>query len=167
MATRSRGLQVFRRKNRQDLGDTTLMGRPVMDPMPDRAVLKDVGTSAGYVNEVLFWDVDNGGMNLVRLWYAAHYALPRHSHDVDCLYYVVKGAAHLGNQVVEAGEGFYVPAGAPYSYKAGPEGVEVLEFRGSSPFEIKVSESEGRWTQLAENARTHKEEWEAAGAAAH
>jgi hypothetical protein len=32
------------------------MGRPEMDPMPDRAVLKDVGTTAGYVNEVLFWD---------------------------------------------------------------------------------------------------------------
>ena len=124
--------------------------------------------TAGYVNEVLFWDADNGGMNLVRLWYAPHYTLPRHSHDVDCLYYVVQGEAHLGNQVIEAGEGFYVPAGAPYSlHEAGPDGVEVLEVPlAPVRSRIKVSESEGRWALLAENARTHKAEWEAASAPA-
>jgi quercetin dioxygenase-like cupin family protein len=151
---------VFRSGDAVDLAATDLMARPVMDPVPDRDVLREVGDPAGYVNTVVFRDTDNSGMSLVRLHYAPHYALPRHSHDVDCLYYVVAGEAHLGNQVVRAGEGFFVPAGAPYSYQAGPEGVEVLEFRAGGTFGIRVTESLGRWTQLAENARAHREEWQ-------
>jgi quercetin dioxygenase-like cupin family protein len=152
---------VFRHAEAVDLADTELMGQPVMDPMPGREVLKEVGRTSGYVNKVLFGSPEEGGMSLIRLWYAPHYALPRHSHDVDCLYYVVAGEAHLGSQVLTAGDGFFVPAGAPYAYKAGPEGVEVLEFRNSSSFGIKVTESLGRWTQLAEVAKEHREEWEA------
>lgn len=161
MTTKHRGLRLFRRSEATDLADTTLMGRPVMDPLPDREVLAEVATASGYVNEVLFGDPEEGGMSLIRLWYAPHYGLPRHSHDVDCLYYVVAGEAHLGNQVVAAGDGFFVPAGAPYAYTAGPEGVEVLEFRATSRFGIRVNESPARWAQLAEVARTHREEWEA------
>jgi quercetin dioxygenase-like cupin family protein len=161
MATRSRGLRFFRRSDAADLADTTVMRRPVLDPMPDREVLTEVATASGYVNQVLFGDPDGGGMSLIRLWYAPHYALPRHSHDVDCLYYVVAGEAQLGNRTVAAGDGFFVPADAPYAYSAGPEGVEVLEFRATSSFGIRVNESPGRWEQLAEIARTHREEWEA------
>ncbi len=166
-----RGLRVFRGADAVDLSDTRIMARPVMDPVPDRDVLMAVGSPAGYLNKVLFGqagdddaagDHDDAGMSLIRLWYAPHYALPRHSHDVDCLYYVVAGEAHLGNQVVAAGDGFFVPAGAPYAYAAGPDGVEVLEFRSANRFAITVSESLGRWDQLADTARTHHDEWAAA-----
>ncbi|MFZ0668056.1 MAG: hypothetical protein WAM97_20085 [Acidimicrobiales bacterium] len=163
MAFRSRGLRIFRREDATDLADTKLMSAPVMDPMPERAVLKEVGSPSGYLNKVLFGDPDQGGMSLIRLWYAPYYALPRHSHDVDCLYYVVAGEAHLGSQTVKAGDGFFVPASAPYAYSAGPEGVEVLEFRAESSFGIHVTESPERWTQLADIARTHRQEWEALG----
>lgn len=161
MAARSRGLRVFRNKDAVDLSDTDVMGRPVMDPVPSREVLSEISQPHGYTNKVLFGDPDEGGMSLIRLRYAPHYALPRHSHDVDCLYYVVSGQAHLGNRVIEAGDGFFVPANAPYSYSAGPDGVEVLEFRSTSKFEIRVAESPGRWAQIAEIARTHREEWKA------
>lgn len=160
MAASPRGLRVFRGADAADLADTSLMSRPVMDPVPDREVLAEVGRASGYVNKVLFGDPEHGGMSLIRLWYAPHYALPRHSHDVDCLYYVVAGEAHLANQVVAAGDGFFVPAHAPYAYSAGPDGVEVLEFRATSTFGIRVTESAGRWAQLAEIARTHRQEWE-------
>jgi quercetin dioxygenase-like cupin family protein len=156
-----RGLRVFRRADAVDLADTTMMSRPVMDPKPDREVLAAVGSPAGYLNKVLFGNRDDSGMSLIRLWYAPHYALPRHSHDVDCLYYVVAGEAHLGNQVVAAGDGFFVPAGAPYAYTAGPDGVEVLEFRAVNSFAIHVTESLGRWDQLAETARERHDEWAA------
>lgn len=166
MATRHRGLRVFRRSDAVDLDDTRVMSRPVMDPAPGREVMKAVGAASGYVIKVLFGDPDTGGMSLIHAWYAADYALPRHSHDVDCLYYVVSGEAHLGTQVVPAGDGFFVPANAPYAYSAGPDGVEVLEFRGESSFAIHVTESLGRWEQIAELARTHREEWVAQTAGA-
>ena len=72
----------------------------------------------------------------------------------------------MGNQVVAAGDGFFVPAGAPYAYTAGPDGVEVLEFRATSQFAIRVTETPARWAQLAQLARAHREEW-AAQTAAH
>ncbi len=165
MTTSPRGLRLFRRTDAIDLADTTVMSRPVMDPLPDREILAEVATSSGYVNQVLFGDPDSGGMSLIRLWYAPDYALPRHSHDVDCLYYVVAGEARLGNQVIAAGDGFFVPAGAPYAYTAGPDGVEVLEFRATSQFGIHVTENPGRWAQLAQLARAHREEWTAQTAA--
>jgi quercetin dioxygenase-like cupin family protein len=165
MATRSRGLRIFRRADSADLADTAVMSRPVMDPVPDRQVLAEVGATSGYLNQVLFGQAERDGMSLIRLWYAPHYALPRHSHDVDCLYYVVAGEARLGNQLVAAGDGFFVPADAPYAYSAGPDGVEVLEFRATNRFGIHVTESPDRWAQLAEVARTHRQEWEAQSAA--
>lgn len=155
----ARGLQIFRRSAGVDLDDTKMMGRPVMEPTPSREVFKAIGATAGYVIKVLFGDPDTPGMSLIRLWYAPDYALPRHSHDVDCLYYVISGEARMGNQVIPAGDGFFVPAGAPYAYAAGPDGVEVLEFRGATSFGINVTESLGRWDQLADLARTHKDDW--------
>ena len=166
MTTSPRGLKLFRRADAVDLAKTTVMSRPVMDPLPDREILGEVATASGYINEVLFGDPDCGGMSLIRLWYAPDLALPRHSHDVDCLYYVVAGEARMGNQVVAAGDGFFVPAGAPYAYTAGPDGVEVLEFRATSQFAIRVTETPARWAQLAQLARAHREEW-AAQTAAH
>jgi quercetin dioxygenase-like cupin family protein len=165
MATSPRGLRLFRRADAVDLADTTVMSRPVMDPLPERGILAEIATTSGYINQVVFGDPESGGMSLIRLWYAPHYALPRHSHDVDCLYYVVAGEAHLGNQVLTAGEGFFVPAGAPYAYIAGSEGVEVLEFRATSQFGIHVTESPARWAQLSELGRVHREEWAAQTAA--
>jgi quercetin dioxygenase-like cupin family protein len=158
-------LRVFRRADAVDLGETTMMGRPVMDPKPPREVFAAIGATTGYVNQVLFGDPGSDSLSLVRLWYAPSYALPRHHHDVDCLYYVAAGEAHLGNQVLHPGDGFFVPAGAPYSYSAGPEGVEVLEFRGTSQFGITVTENLARWEQLATLATEHREDWAAQAAA--
>jgi hypothetical protein len=164
MAAKPRGLRIFRGAEAPDLVDTEVMGRPVMDSVPDRDVLAAVGAPGGYANKVLFGDPEQGGMSLLWLWYAPSYALPRHRHDVDCLYYVLAGEAHLGNQVLKAGDGFFVPAGAPYSYRAGPDGVQVLEFRAVSRFGIHVTESPERWAQLAEVARANKDRWEALSA---
>ncbi|MDQ1430431.1 MAG: hypothetical protein QOF40_1033, partial [Actinomycetota bacterium] len=39
---------------------------------------------------------------------------------------------------VGAGSGF-VPADAPYAYTAGPEGIEILEFRHASAFDMVIT----------------------------
>lgn len=155
-------LQIFRRADARELQATGMMAAAVMEPEPAAGIvdeIRDITGGGGYANRVLFGDADRDGMSLVWLWYAPHYALPRHSHDVDCTYYVVRGEAHLGNQVVHAGDGFFVPAGAPYAYAAGPDGVEVLEFRAVSSFGIRVTESATGWARLLATARTHGTDW--------
>jgi hypothetical protein len=61
--------------------------------------------------------------------------------------------------VVKEGEGFFVADGASYAYTAGPEGVEVLEFRSVSEFDMQITESLPRWAKMVEIARENSETW--------
>jgi len=53
------------------------------------------------------------GMSLVHAWFGPNFPLFRHSHPRfgDCLYYIVAGQAILGSQVLNPGDGFFVPNG--------------------------------------------------------
>ncbi len=79
----------------------------------------------------LFGQGGKNGMSLVHVWFGPNFPLFRHSHPAygDCLYYVVAGELLLGKRRLGPGSGFFVPNGMPYTYTAGPAGVEVLEFR--------------------------------------
>ena len=142
----------------QLLHATQMMSMPTMDPPAPEALI-EWATASGQVVKVLFGDPESAGMSLVWSWFAPHFPLPRHSHSADCLYYVSKGELHMGNQVVKEGEGFFVPSGAPYAYSAGPAGVEVLEFRAVSQFDMQITESLPRWAKMVEAARQHREAW--------
>ena len=85
----------------------------------------------GTVTTPLFGQGGKDGMSLVHVWFGPDFPLFRHSHPRygDCLYYVLAGEVVLGSQRLGPGDGFFVPNEMPYKYKAGPEGVEVLEFR--------------------------------------
>lgn len=89
----------------------------------------------GHDLRVLF---DTPGMSLVRAWFKSEFPLPRHTHDVDCVYYITGGSLRMAEKVLRAGDGFFVGANVPYTYTPGPEGVEILEFRSSNAFNIKV-----------------------------
>ncbi len=93
--------------------------------------------SPGNIVTPLFDQGGPDGMSLIHAWFGPHFPLFRHSHPRlgDCLYYIVAGSAVLGSNVLEPGDGFFVPNGMPYKYRAGPEGVEVLEFRAGGGIE--------------------------------
>lgn len=140
------------------LHETAMMSMPTMDP-PAMDELAEWATASGQVVKVLFGDPDAGGMSLVWSWFAPNFPLPRHSHSADCLYYVSRGELHMGRQLVKEGEGFFVPDGAPYAYTAGPEGVEVLEFRAVSTFDMQITESLPRWAKMVEISREQGAAW--------
>lgn len=100
---------------------------------PDTDALE--GLDEGHDLNVLF---DMPGLSLVRVWFKSGYPLPRHSHNVDCLYYIVGGSLRMGGEVLRMGDGFFVGNGVPYTYTPGPEGVHLLEFRTANAFDIKV-----------------------------
>ena len=91
----------------------------------------------GNIVTVLFDQGGTEGMSLVHAWFGPNFPLFRHSHPKlgDCLYYIVAGSAVLGSRVLKPGDGFFVPNGMPYKYRAGPEGVEILEFRAGGGVE--------------------------------
>lgn len=141
-----------------DLHETGMMSMPEVDPAAADQFM-EWAMSGGHVVKVLYRQEGDDGMSLVWSWFGPGYTLPRHSHDADCLYFVVSGEARLGNRTVPAGGGFFVPADAPYAYSAGDEGIQILEFRGVSSFDMKITESIGRWDRIVETVREHGDEW--------
>nr|WP_314465571.1 hypothetical protein [uncultured Novosphingobium sp.] len=100
------------------------------------------------------------GMSLARLQLKSGFALPLHSHDCDCLYYIVAGSVELGTETLSAGDGFFVGSEVPYAYVAGPEGAEVLEFRATDSFDIRVRDkSPAGWARAAERVRDAQTRW--------
>ncbi len=100
---------------------------------------RTVGTSS---TAVPFRQEGPGGFSLVIVDFAPGFLLPRHSHSADCLYYIVEGGIAMGTRVLGPGDGFFVPAEQPYAYRAGPEGVKLLEFRHRSAFDTKFHEKD-------------------------
>jgi len=140
------------------LSETGVMSMPGLDPpAPDQ--LTTWALSGGHDSRVQFQQGEEG-MSLVWSRFEAGFPLPRHSHSADCLYYVVAGEARMGNRVIAAGEGFFVPAGAPYAYTAGPNGIEILEFRSVGRFDMQITESVARWDRIVDAVVEHKADWQ-------
>jgi quercetin dioxygenase-like cupin family protein len=164
-ASRSRkGMVLFRGKGAPSLFESGTMSAPVMDAADQEKLLADGPRSPnvmlGNHDAVLFRGEGDDGFSLVRAWFGPHYVLPRHSHDGDCLYYVVEGSLTMGSQVIEAGDGFFVPSDAPYGYEAGPEGVVVLEFRSRTSFGMQIPGGQlERWRRMAVVADENAEQW--------
>jgi hypothetical protein len=94
------------------LHETDIMAMPVMDPpAPDQ--MTAWARSGGHVVKTLFRQSGDDGMSLVWSWFAPGYPLPRHSHNADCLYFVVSGEARMGNRRIPAAPGSSYPRAGP------------------------------------------------------
>jgi quercetin dioxygenase-like cupin family protein len=141
------------------------MSMPTFDPEDQKVLAADgprdsAKIAAGTWDAVLFKGDGDDGFSLVKAWFGPHYVLPRHSHDSDCAYYVLAGSLKMGAQELQPGDGFFVPAGAPYGYDAGPDGVEVLEFRTRTSFGMDIHGGQvDRLRKMAAVAEEHGDRW--------
>jgi hypothetical protein len=158
---RRTAITFFRADDAPSLDDDGMMVMaPGQIPPEASAALDGRAMAAGQRVKVLFKDADPDGFSLVQAWFGPGFRLPRHSHSSDCLYYVVAGEAHMGNRVLKAGDGFLVLADAPYVYTAGPEGVEVLEFRHATTFDMKIRDKTlEQWKPIIEAVKANGERW--------
>jgi mannose-6-phosphate isomerase-like protein (cupin superfamily) len=131
---------------------------PILDVMsvptyPD-GVLEEFGSRMKVLSEVsettvAFVQDDPDGVSLVHYWLAPGRLLPSHSHNADCLYYVLEGEAVMGKRSIGPGAGFFVPAGTTYTYRAGPAGVKLLEFRTKTSFDMQITDHlRSRWEDI-------------------
>jgi hypothetical protein len=123
-----------------------------------------LGGASGADNRMLVRQTpEEGGFSLLYLFFKANYPLFRHRHDSDCLYLVLSGSAILGNQTLRKGDSFFVPADAPYTYNAGPEGVEILEVRHDvdSITTAFTGEGQQRLDDAKETVRANSTSWKA------
>jgi mannose-6-phosphate isomerase-like protein (cupin superfamily) len=156
-------MTIFRNSDALPLDTTDTMSAPDFPEGVDELLTEYDASQlmAGSDVELLFRQAGDDGFSLVRAWFGPDYVLPRHHHNKDCTYYVVKGEITLGSQVVGAGEGFFVPAGHSYGYRAGPQGVEILEFRHATSFDMHiVDDQKGKWDEIYHVAYSHHDAWE-------
>jgi len=107
--------------------------------------------------------VDIPGFSLTHVWFKAGYALPLHSHDADCLYYIIAGTIRLGTEELGPRDSFFIPADVPYTYKPGPDGVEVLEIRQAGTFNfVNLAKGAGFWDKAAEQTAASRDAWKTA-----
>jgi hypothetical protein len=152
-------MQIFRAAQAPKLMEAGVMDKPASDAT-QRAGL-DALVKAGYLEgdetKLLF---NIPGFSLVHSWFKKDYPLLLHSHNADCLYYIIAGTLRLGTEDLGRGDGFFVPAGARYKYRPGPDGVEVLEFRHSTRFDIQnYSKGKAFYEQALETVTSNLENW--------
>jgi mannose-6-phosphate isomerase-like protein (cupin superfamily) len=152
-------MAIFLARNATDLTESTMPceGRTAAD-VAGVAKAQERDLNIGHFIKVLFSD-DARGVSLTYVWFKSNYMLVRHSHDADCVYYVVSGELVLGDETMGPGDGFMVPANAKYSYRAGPGGVEVLEFRTATKFNIVLSNTETAWSKMLDVRAANREAW--------
>jgi quercetin dioxygenase-like cupin family protein len=155
---------IFRAHTSLRLEDTNMLSRIPRRHSTDvegkLAEFKNFKGDDGAQLTVLYRDPEPDGVSLVHVWFKPNYILPRHTHDVDCLYYIISGDVRMGAQELHAGDGFLIPAGNPYAYSAGPSGVEILEFRHASSFNVDVlGYSAGMLDAMTTNRYANQETW--------
>lgn len=150
---------LFRAKDAANFEESGLMTTvPLTDiEMAGSVAAVEAGVLDGTSVKLLF---AMPGMSLARAWFKSGFPLPRHTHDVDCLYYIVAGSLKIGTETLSVGDGFYVGADVPYTYTPGPDGVEVLEFRASNSFNIKLlANNPDFWTTAVERTNANHSGW--------
>ena len=124
----------------------------------------DGALAAGYMGgdeiKVL---TDLPGFGLTHVWFKEGYQLPLHSHNADCMYFIISGSIRLGTEQLGPRDCFFVPRDVPYTYKIGPEGVEVLEIRHANHFDfVNHAKGEAWWAKAAQETASRQDSWKTA-----
>ncbi len=155
-------MQIFRADDARPLEETDIMSLPEFTPeqLEGMAGMHQPDRARGDEVKVL---VNLPGFSLTHVWFKKDYPLPRHSHDADCLYYIIAGSLRLGTEELGPRDSFFLPADVPYTYTPGPDGVELLEFRHATQFDFKLLvKGESFWKRAAEISEQRNEEWRTA-----
>jgi hypothetical protein len=150
---------IFRAKDAQGAAEMSCMTYEELSPMVADAAqrVSAAGVDAGNDLKLLF---AIPGFSLLRAWFKSDFPLPRHSHNVDCLYYILAGSLRFGDEELQAGDGFFIGKDTPYTYKSGAAGVEVLEFRAADLFNIRLlANNPAFWEKAIETVRSKQTQW--------
>ena len=109
--------QIFRAKEAPGLMEAGCMTVEPFTPPQREGMNKAL--EAGYIGgdeiKVL---TDLPGFGLTHVWFKEGYQLPLHSHDADCMYFIISGSLRLGTEELGPRDCFFVPADVPISVRA-------------------------------------------------
>lgn len=156
-ATRPK-FSIYKARDAQNVAEKPMMAEFDQRDMVGLGGMIEEGLMDGGQAMVLYED-EAAGMSLTHNWFKAHYPLPRHAHNADCLYYIVSGEVRMGTETLRAGDGFFVPADDLYTYEVGDEGVEMLEFRTKAVYDVKFKTADAMWAKLRDKTIAARGRW--------
>lgn len=151
---------IYRKADAPDFSEVSVMEMAGVTPIIAAGIeaAQAEGAPEGDMVKLLF---AMPGMSLTYAWFKSGYPLPLHSHNADCLYYIIAGSLKLGTEELGAGDGFFVGCDVPYAYTPGPNGVEVLEFRTADTFDIRfLGKTKAFWDKTAAAVRRERPNWD-------
>lgn len=151
--------EIFRAGDATDYGSDGPMQLAPMSEVEATglAALNEAGMNGGGI-KVLY---KRPGMCVSYAWLKSGFLLPLHSHDSDCLYFVVAGSLKLGNEELGPGDGFFVGPDVPYSYVPGEGGLEIIEFRKTERFDYKSqAKNPGYWEKALASMIAASTNWD-------
>ncbi len=153
-------MSIFRAKTAPEMtGEDGHFEPPPAGSFDGWGAMFEAGLSDGTVCKKLF---DLPGFSLVYNWFKPHFPLPRHSHNEDCLYYIVGGSLKLGTEELGPGDGFFIGADVPYTYTVGADGLEILEFRHAGWFTTKAfAATDKYWDKAIGSITRNLDSWKA------
>ena len=159
-AEMKRQLKIFKAADSHEVDDERMAPAGITPEIGEGLKkIVDAGTTEGFLLRHLLEDPVSG-MSLVYVWLKNNYQLPIHTHNADCAYYIMAGEAIMGNEVLTVGDAFFVPAGVRYTYSAGPNGAEVMEFRNATHFNIDFTGTgPAMMARIAEVSRANLDDW--------
>lgn len=154
--------QIFRAENGRDLMEEGCMTVAPFTPVQREGMDKLMANGLMDGDEVKVL-VNIPGFSVTNVWFKHGYPLALHSHNADCLYYIVAGTLKLGTEELGPRDSFFIPSGVPYTYKPGPDGVELLEIRTQNTFDfVNFSKGAGFWEKAAESVLQNRDKWKTA-----
>jgi mannose-6-phosphate isomerase-like protein (cupin superfamily) len=157
-----RGMSLYRAADAKELPETRL-GQGTLDfsAVSEEVTGRLTSTNGFAIKCLVEQSDDEGGFSLLHVWFKSNAPVIRHHHNDDCMYYVISGEAVMGSQTLRAGDSFFVPGLVDYQYRAGPEGVEVLEIRHRSHRLDYVAQkmTAGQEAAVLEAVRENADDW--------
>lgn len=152
--------QVFRAAAAPTLEQTDVLRYEGLTPEIREGLgqLVEAGIQEGSFAKIL---INIPGFSLAYAWHKSDYPLPLHSHDSDCCYLIIAGELKVGAETLGKGDGMFVPAGSPYTFTTGPDGVEFIEYRHANSWNIvfKYRNAES-WAKAAATASERRDAWQ-------
>ena len=159
-APRTARMRIFRAADAYEVDETIMPIKGL-----DQSVLAGFqrieghGIENGHQVRCLFQEAA-ARMSLVHIWYKSGFVLPQHRHNADCIYYIIAGEIRAGGAVIGQGDGLFIPKGHDYTYTAGPDGVELLEFRNAATFNIVFNgKDSNQWTRIITAVDSNVDAW--------
>lgn len=156
------GFTIFRAADARTLDEAGCMTIEPFSALQRGGVDRMMAAGYGEGEEVRVL-VDMPGFSVTQVWFKKGFPLPLHSHDVDCLYHIVSGGLRFGTEELGPRDSFFVPAGMPYTYKPGDDGVELLEIRQQGRFNfVNLAKGATFWAKGEAVCAANREHWKTA-----